>query len=75
MLIILNPSISSFKNYAKQVDDPEGTLYKRKTNYLIFSVYSKEQAAGSEDHRQKVSDVFIGIAGNFFYWDEYVDSY
>jgi hypothetical protein len=57
IMIVTNPNQSTFKNFAKEQDDPRYTVYKRTRNYFIFSVFTKE----SEEKK-----MYIGILGNFF---------
>jgi hypothetical protein len=42
LLILSNPSQRSFRNFAQNTDDNNGTLYKRVANYWILSVYEKQ---------------------------------
>lgn len=57
-MAILNPRPSEFKEYAKGYGNPNIFLYRRQTNYIIFSIYVKEREAFEER--------YLGIAGNFF---------
>lgn len=71
MLIYLNPSISEFRNFARNVGDPKGTIYKRTSNYLIFSFYSKEWrdeewSLEQGNYIHDSSNQYLGIAGNFY---------
>ena len=67
LLIYLNPSAAAFKNYAKEVGDPPGTLYKKKSNFLFFSYFSKEW---KDENEQYGSYKYFGIAGNFYQLDK-----
>jgi hypothetical protein len=63
MLVLLNPSIIEFRNYAHRPGDPKGTVYRRTSNYLIFSIFSEEWI---DENEQAGSARYLGIAGNFF---------
>jgi len=58
ILALLNPGPAAFKDYAKEVGNPNYQLYKRKANYIIFSIFTK--------HTPDLDKEYLGIAGNFF---------
>ena len=64
LLLIFNPSPSEFKNYSQELGDRDISIYQRKANYLIFSVYLKRWGTPVEDQQ-----LYIGLLGNFFEWD------
>lgn len=58
LVVLLNPNLASFKNYAHDVGDYPTTIYKREANYFIFSVYIKQ----TRDYTKE----YYGFVGNFF---------
>jgi len=68
ILVISNPSLSSFRNFAKDIDDSKTTIFKKKSNYFIFSIYEKEWPITGNYQRQSQSEYYIGFLGNFFEW-------
>ena len=61
ILIITNPSITSFKSYLGK-NSYLGLM--RKSNYFIYSVY-RDSSYDDENDIQH-SDVYIGVVGNFW---------
>lgn len=72
LLIITNPSMRDFKEYSN------GIVCKRESNFLLFSIYSRDYHAVSaeeiddyedfyawKNHSDKIK--YIAIAKNFFY--------
>ena len=73
-LIFLNPSITAFRNYSKELDDPK-TIYKKETNFILFSIFKKEWISNqttiheynsSELEDERITKSYLGIFGNFF---------
>lgn len=62
LAVILNPSTSSFKNYAHDLSDYPTTIYKREANFFIFSIYLKQ----TRDYAKE----YYGAVGNFFEKDD-----
>jgi hypothetical protein len=76
LLFFLNPSLAAFRNYAKELSDPKETIYKRQSNYLIFSFYVKEWEGVTDWDRSQLHSqrtTYLAIAGNFFKWDYDID--
>lgn len=74
ILFITNPSISEFKNAAPALErlhkyQEETSVYGRKKNYFIFSVFwiSYDRTGEKEyyDNPQTVEKEYIGIFNNF----------
>lgn len=69
-LVILNPSYSSFKEYAGNLNtSTKKVVCKRVSNYLIYSVYEKHIVHINSNDRwveQPVGEQYIGFLMNFY---------
>jgi hypothetical protein len=76
-LIISNPSIESFRNYAIDLHDYKVLSLKKESYFIIFSIYSKEffpsSPAKADAEKFAIKRRYLGIAGNFFQLDDRVD--
>jgi hypothetical protein len=74
VMIIFNPSPTAFKEYAVGLENPHYYIYRRQTNYIIFSVYVKIQKQ-EVDGRLIEGDEnrYIGFLGNFFLSSEGIE--
>ena len=67
LLIVTNPSLSSFKNYAKEFGEKgDEVFYKRDRNYLLFSVFMR-QSPNENDVGKRNHEYYYGILGDFYY--------
>jgi hypothetical protein len=77
-LLLTNPSLSSFKNYALNIDDKQSVMYKRTFNLLLFSIYTKKWHNPTYIYHGETTIVtssygeitYLGIIGNFFILSE-----
>jgi hypothetical protein len=67
VLILLNPSASEFRNFIRKPTDPKSTVYKRTSNFIIFSFYLEEWT-DTDNYGTDINGAaaYLGIAGNFF---------
>lgn len=66
ILLLTNPSISQFTNYAKLPTDIHNAKYRRTANYFLFSYYMKEWTKNGFPSGESESEEYVGIFGNFY---------
>lgn len=69
VLMYFNPSLNTFKEYDASIDPiEEKTVYRRVSNFLIFSIFEKKVYEVHDDgwSRYKYSYKYTGFLGNFW---------
>lgn len=65
LLIVTNPSMKAFKEYIGRPQRIDERI-TRKSNFLIFSIYTDDQNGDDFNGVQGYHSKFVGVLGNFF---------